>query len=441
MREWLQACRADDVELEDVIRFDHAGQTLRGVSLSGRLVPLHGGLLHPRSRPSRPMGSSSTTSSSARSTTAGSTTGPERRRALPACIDLQTYEVKVEGGFVYIRTGGPDLAEAVGFRPVGRTPGSPASDQGKAGTAANETCRRYRSRQHGFRNCPEPDRRRLRDCRIRSRRATDARIRRTRWRPRGICRGGRPGLRGRLRHGDERRTGAFRDPRRRARLRHARRRSNPAYRHDPAARSAFHRRWSRRLGRTAGRHAGQRRIPRSAIGNPDSHGGRIGCGAQRGPPRDGGRVEDHSRGRQRTGPGANGQGRASVADGRGVWRHLRSGGTCREGRYPRRGPSGGGSRIERRLRCRGVRRWKTSSNAISLARAAISRPCTRTSASRWIWRVPSTCRSSPRRLPCSSSPPGSRGIPRATTGSSPGSRRTSLVPSCTDRMGEPCVQE
>ena len=106
MSEWLLACRAEDVELEDVIRFDHAGQTYavyrspddsfhctagycthEAAHLADGLVidniiecPKHNGRFDYR-------------------------TG--KAKSAPACIDLPTYDVKVEGGFVYIRTGGP----------------------------------------------------------------------------------------------------------------------------------------------------------------------------------------------------------------------------------------------------------------------------------------------------------------------------------------------
>ena len=47
MGEWVDACATDDIDEEDLIRFDHGGQTYRDLSLTGRQVLCHGGLMHP----------------------------------------------------------------------------------------------------------------------------------------------------------------------------------------------------------------------------------------------------------------------------------------------------------------------------------------------------------------------------------------------------------
>jgi 3-phenylpropionate/trans-cinnamate dioxygenase ferredoxin subunit len=98
---WIEACAADDIEQEDVIRFDHGGRTFaiyrsahdeyfatdglcthEQAHLADGLVmddiiecPMHNGQFDYR-------------------------TG-EATRA-PACVDLKTYPVKVEGGRVLI---------------------------------------------------------------------------------------------------------------------------------------------------------------------------------------------------------------------------------------------------------------------------------------------------------------------------------------------------
>jgi 3-phenylpropionate/trans-cinnamate dioxygenase ferredoxin component len=102
MGDWIEACAADDIEAEDVMRFDHGGRiyaiyrspddefyatdgicTHEHAFLSDGLVldniiecPKHNGRFDYR-------------------------TG--KARGAPVCIDLRTFPVKVEDGTVYIR--------------------------------------------------------------------------------------------------------------------------------------------------------------------------------------------------------------------------------------------------------------------------------------------------------------------------------------------------
>ena len=104
MSNWVQACAADDVDEEDLIRFDHAGHsyaiyrspedryyatdghcTHEQVHLCDGLVmdhiiecPKHNGRFDYR-------------------------TG--EAKGAPVCINLKTYPVKVEAGHVYIQLG------------------------------------------------------------------------------------------------------------------------------------------------------------------------------------------------------------------------------------------------------------------------------------------------------------------------------------------------
>jgi 3-phenylpropionate/trans-cinnamate dioxygenase ferredoxin subunit len=101
MGEWIEACGSDDVEEEDVIRFDHAGRvfaiyrssddqyfatdglcTHEHVSLADGLVmdeiiecPKHNGRFNYK-------------------------TG--EAKGAPVCVNLRTYRVKVEGGAVFV---------------------------------------------------------------------------------------------------------------------------------------------------------------------------------------------------------------------------------------------------------------------------------------------------------------------------------------------------
>ncbi len=100
--EWIEACAADDVEPEDVIRFDHGGRTFaiyrteddawyatdglcthEQVHLADGLVmgtiiecPKHNGRFDIRSG---------------------------QAKGAPACVNLRTYPVRVEAGRVLIR--------------------------------------------------------------------------------------------------------------------------------------------------------------------------------------------------------------------------------------------------------------------------------------------------------------------------------------------------
>jgi 3-phenylpropionate/trans-cinnamate dioxygenase ferredoxin component len=102
MADWIVVCGADDVDEEDVIRFDHAGRTFaiyrspedeyfatdglcthEKVHLSGGLVmddiiecPKHNGRFNYK-------------------------TG--QAKGAPVCVNLQTYPVKVEAGKVLIQ--------------------------------------------------------------------------------------------------------------------------------------------------------------------------------------------------------------------------------------------------------------------------------------------------------------------------------------------------
>jgi 3-phenylpropionate/trans-cinnamate dioxygenase ferredoxin component len=96
MADWVEACGADDIDEEDVIRFDHAGRTfaiyrtatdglctheqihLSGGLLMGTIIecPKHNGRFD-------------------------IVTGAAK--GAPVCVNLKTYPVKVEGGRVLLQ--------------------------------------------------------------------------------------------------------------------------------------------------------------------------------------------------------------------------------------------------------------------------------------------------------------------------------------------------
>jgi 3-phenylpropionate/trans-cinnamate dioxygenase ferredoxin subunit len=75
MSEWIEVCATGDIDAEDVMRFDHAGQTFAIYrSPDDRFYA-----------------------------TDGYRTGAAK--GAPACVNLKTYPVKVEAGKVLIDTG------------------------------------------------------------------------------------------------------------------------------------------------------------------------------------------------------------------------------------------------------------------------------------------------------------------------------------------------
>jgi len=99
---WVPVCRTDEVEPEDVMRFDHSGRTFAiyrtkddrfhatdGLCTHGK-VHLSGGLVmdHLIECPKH-------------NGRFDYTTG--QAQGAPACVNLRTYAVKVEAGRVYLR--------------------------------------------------------------------------------------------------------------------------------------------------------------------------------------------------------------------------------------------------------------------------------------------------------------------------------------------------
>ena len=102
MAEWIEACAADDIDEEDVIRFDHAGRTFaiyrteddRYFATDGlcthEQIHLSGGLL---------MG---TIIECPKHNGRFDIVNGQAKGA-PVCVNLRTYPVKVEGGKVLLQ--------------------------------------------------------------------------------------------------------------------------------------------------------------------------------------------------------------------------------------------------------------------------------------------------------------------------------------------------
>jgi 3-phenylpropionate/trans-cinnamate dioxygenase ferredoxin subunit len=99
---WLQACDVDDVDTEDVVRFDHGELTLAVFrSPDGRFYATDGLCSHERAHLADGLVMGDLIECPKHNGRFNYTTG-EAKRA-PARISLRTYPVKVEAGKVFIR--------------------------------------------------------------------------------------------------------------------------------------------------------------------------------------------------------------------------------------------------------------------------------------------------------------------------------------------------
>jgi 3-phenylpropionate/trans-cinnamate dioxygenase ferredoxin component len=98
---WIEACAADDIEQEDVIRFDHGGRTFAIYrSLDDQYFATDGLCTHEQAHLAEGLVIDDIIECPMHNGQFDYRTG-EARRA-PACVDLRTYPVKVEGGRVLI---------------------------------------------------------------------------------------------------------------------------------------------------------------------------------------------------------------------------------------------------------------------------------------------------------------------------------------------------
>jgi len=102
---WVAACAADDIEEEDVIRFDHDGRSFAIYrSADGDYYATDGFCTHEKVHLSEGLVMGPVVECPKHNGRFDYTTGKAIRR--PACADLRTYAVKVESGSVYVRIQG-----------------------------------------------------------------------------------------------------------------------------------------------------------------------------------------------------------------------------------------------------------------------------------------------------------------------------------------------
>jgi 3-phenylpropionate/trans-cinnamate dioxygenase ferredoxin subunit len=101
---WIEACASDDIEEEDVIRFDHGPFSLAIYRLKDdRIFATAGLCTHEAVHLSSGLVIGSVIECPKHSGRFDIPTG--QAKGAPACINLKTYPVKVEGGRVLIDLG------------------------------------------------------------------------------------------------------------------------------------------------------------------------------------------------------------------------------------------------------------------------------------------------------------------------------------------------
>ena len=105
MAHWVEACNADDIEEEDVMRFDHGGRTFAVYrSPDDEYFATDGICTHEHAHLSDGLVMDNIIECPKHYGRFDYKTG--EAKGAPVCVDLRTYPVKVEGGKVLIDVGG-----------------------------------------------------------------------------------------------------------------------------------------------------------------------------------------------------------------------------------------------------------------------------------------------------------------------------------------------
>ena len=102
MADWIDACDAEDIEPEDVIRFDHGGRTFALYRTEDdRYFATDGLCTHEKVHLADGLVMGSIIECPKHNGRFDFTSG--KAKGAPVCVDIATYPVKVEGGRVLIR--------------------------------------------------------------------------------------------------------------------------------------------------------------------------------------------------------------------------------------------------------------------------------------------------------------------------------------------------
>jgi 3-phenylpropionate/trans-cinnamate dioxygenase ferredoxin component len=104
MPDWIDACGEEDIEPEDVIRWDHGGRTFAIYrSPDGDFFATDGLCTHERVHLADGLVMGDVIECPKHNGQFDYRTGAARRA--PVCVDLAIYETRVEGGRVMVRVG------------------------------------------------------------------------------------------------------------------------------------------------------------------------------------------------------------------------------------------------------------------------------------------------------------------------------------------------
>jgi 3-phenylpropionate/trans-cinnamate dioxygenase ferredoxin subunit len=99
---WIKACKADDIEPEDVLRFDHGDRTFAIYrTKDGKFYATDGHCTHAKVHLAGGLVMDNIIECPKHNGRFDFTTG--RAQGAPACVDLKTYPARLENGEVFIQ--------------------------------------------------------------------------------------------------------------------------------------------------------------------------------------------------------------------------------------------------------------------------------------------------------------------------------------------------
>ncbi len=101
MSQWIAACELDDIEDEDVLRFDHAGHTYAVYRVNDRVYATDGLCTHERVHLCDGLVMEHVIECPKHNGRFDIRDG--RALGAPVCVNLKTYPAKVEGGQIFIQ--------------------------------------------------------------------------------------------------------------------------------------------------------------------------------------------------------------------------------------------------------------------------------------------------------------------------------------------------
>lgn len=102
--DWIEVCRVDDIELEDVMRFDHGDRTFAIYrAADNRFYATDGLCTHAQVHLAGGFVMGNLVECPKHNGRFDFTTG--QAKGAPVCVNLKTYPVKVEAGEVFIQPG------------------------------------------------------------------------------------------------------------------------------------------------------------------------------------------------------------------------------------------------------------------------------------------------------------------------------------------------